>query len=331
MGIDQPFAHRQQQRAARGGDEAGLHQPRQRLGLAMAEAVIGVGRDQRLADGEEGDQRAHEVERGVDQRRQHAHRVGHPPSRRLGHDQHHRHRHRGEGGQPHQASRLDRHVGLRDTGSASPRDRPARRGGTPAGRAGGTAVLPELDQQRLQPEARPVRRPRHLADDMLGRDFRHALLQREAALQRPRLVGRPGADLAAAGAGGEIGVGLLGRGRRYRPFDAHLATQRLPVEQQRRLGLGQQVRALAAFSVGVEDEALGVVALQQHHAHRRRAVRPDRGHAHGRGIVGLAFGRFFVPFAEKRQRIRLFPNHDHNMRGCGRRDHRHLVPIAIPR
>src|SRR5882672_618354 len=137
------------------------------------------------------------------------------------------------------------------------------------------SILPELDQQRLYAIARPVRRPRHLADNMLGGDLRHALLQRKAALERPRLVRRPGADLAAAGAGGEIGIGLLGRGRRYRPFQAHLATQRFPVKQQCRLGLRQQVQALAAFSVGVEDEAVGIVALQEHHAQRRCAVRPD--------------------------------------------------------
>ena len=138
MGIDQALAHRQQQRAARSGDEAGLHQARQRLGLAMAEAVVGVGRDQRLADGEERHQRAHEVERGVDQRRQHAHRIGDPPRRQLGGDQDD-----ATAIEATVASRIRRWgsiaiVASGIEGAASSRARLARRGGIPAGRAGGT-------------------------------------------------------------------------------------------------------------------------------------------------------------------------------------------------
>ena len=59
------------------------------------------------------------------------------------------------------------------------------------------AVLPEFDQQRLQPETRPVRRSRHLADDVPGRKLRHPLLESKATLQRLRLIRGPGADLAA--------------------------------------------------------------------------------------------------------------------------------------
>src|SRR6266850_3974310 len=193
------------------------------------------------------------------------------------------------------------------------------------------AILPEFDQQRLQAETRPVRRPRHSTDDVPGRDRGDALFQGKPALQRARLVRGPGADLAAAIAGREIGVGLSGRNRRHRTFQADLPAQRLPVKQQRRLGMGLQVQALAAFRVGVDDETRGVVAFQEDHADRGRAVGPDRGEAHGRGIIRLALGRRLVPFAEKRQRIGLFPNHDHNMRGCGRPDHRHLVPIGYAR
>ena len=84
------------------------------------------------------------------------------------------------------------------------------------------AVLPELDQQRLQAEARPVRRPRHLADDVPGREFGDALLQREAALERPRLVRRPGADLAAARRGSRS------RRRPPRPWSAPPALRGAP-------------------------------------------------------------------------------------------------------
>ena len=40
------------QEQRRGGDEGALRQARQRLGLAMAEAMLGIGRGQRLADGD---------------------------------------------------------------------------------------------------------------------------------------------------------------------------------------------------------------------------------------------------------------------------------------
>src|SRR5262249_45083907 len=117
------------------------------------------------------------------------------------------------------------------------------------------AVLPELDQQRLHAEARPVGRPRHLADHILGGHRRDALFQRKAAFQRSRLVGRPGADLAAARSRCEVGVGLLRHDLRDRPFEANLAPQRLPVKQQRSLGVRVQLLALAAVAVRIENEA----------------------------------------------------------------------------
>src|SRR4029450_783187 len=49
-------------------------------------------------------------------------------------------------------------------------------------------VLPELDAHGFQAEARPMRRPRHLADDVPRRILGDALFQGEPAFQRPRLV-----------------------------------------------------------------------------------------------------------------------------------------------
>ena len=69
-------------------------------------------------------------------------------------------------------------------------------------------VLPELDRDRRDAEARPVGRARHVADGIFGRVDRHRLFQREAAFQRARLLARPGADAAVAGAALEIGVRL---------------------------------------------------------------------------------------------------------------------------
>ena len=104
--MQEAIDHRQHQAARRGGDESGLGHAGQRLGLAMAEAVPLVGRNQRLANGEESDQRAHQVECTVDQRRQHRHRVGDQPGCALGRHQDDRDRDRGHAGQSHQPAGL---------------------------------------------------------------------------------------------------------------------------------------------------------------------------------------------------------------------------------
>jgi hypothetical protein len=63
--------------------------------------------------------------------------------------------------------------------------------------------------------------------------------------------------------------------------------------------MGQQVLALAALMVGVEDEARRVEALEEDHAHGRRAVRSHGGQAERRRIVGFALVGFGVPRGEK--------------------------------
>src|SRR4029077_5272227 len=69
------------------------------------------------------------------------------------------------------------------------------------------AVVPEFHAQRRDAPAAPARRPRHLADHMLGGDQRNRLLEGKAALQRLRLLARPGADLRLLWPCREIGVG----------------------------------------------------------------------------------------------------------------------------
>src|SRR5262249_51702217 len=155
----------------------------------------------------------------------------------------------------------------------------------------------------------------HRADHVPGGEFRHPLLQCKAALQRPRLVRGPGADLAAARATGEVGVGFLRRRLFHRSFEPHLAAQRLPVEQQSALGMADQLLALGALMVGVKAEARPVEPLEHPHAQRGRAVRPHRRQAHGRRIVGLALFGLGVPFAEQFERIGLLANHEPQYEG----------------
>src|SRR5437879_13901648 len=58
--------------------------------------------------------------------------------------------------------------------------------------------MPELDCDRHDAEAGPVRRPRHRPVPIAHIDLRHAPLQLGPALQKTRLIGRPGADLAVS-------------------------------------------------------------------------------------------------------------------------------------
>src|SRR5262249_37715582 len=118
-------------------------------------------------------------------------------------------------------------------------------------------------------------------------ELRHPSLELEAALQRPGLLRGPGADLAGLGAAVEIGVGFGVGDALDLALDPHLAPQRLPMEAESRLLLAADLSTLPALILGVEDEALVVMALQQHHADRRHPVGADSRQGHGIGIVGL--------------------------------------------
>ena len=118
-----------------------------------------------------------------------------------------------------------------------------------------------------------------------------APLEGLARVQRLRLLRRPRAELAAARARGEVGVGLGVADDLDRALDPHLhaVAHARPVEQQRRMRIGLQFAALAAVEVGVEDEAARVEGLEQHGARRRPRVERGGGDRH-RGAVGFAGG-----------------------------------------
>src|SRR5215218_2335242 len=116
-------------------------------------------------------------------------------------------------------------------------------------------VLPELDGHRRDAETRPIGRTRHLADGVFGRVHGHGLLQGEAALERARLLARPGADTAVAGAALEIGVRLGVAHLGHRAAGAYLPAEALPVHDERSLRVRGEFLALGGFDVGVEHEA----------------------------------------------------------------------------
>src|SRR5947207_10232940 len=83
-------------------------------------------------------------------------------------------------------------------------------------------VVPELHRDRHDTVAGPVRRARHGTERIFRGVERDRLLEGEPAFQRARLLARPGADLRAPRAGGEVGVGLFGRHAFDQAADADL-------------------------------------------------------------------------------------------------------------
>src|SRR5438105_4960169 len=91
--------------------------------------------------------------------------------------------------------------------------------------------LPEFDAVRNDPVAAPLRRSWHfLAEAVLGlgeAGFEHTTIGQNFALRRG-----PGAEPACHRPGREIGVGLRGLDFLRATFDANLAFQLDPMEQQ---------------------------------------------------------------------------------------------------
>ena len=129
--------------------------------------------------------------------------------------------------------------------------------------------FPELDRARDDAESGPVRRPRHGHARESRLDLGDARLEIARVLDRPALLRRPRADLAAARARREVRV-RLGVAHRLRgALDAHLHLERLPVEAQRGALRRQQLAPLSALVVRVEDEAALVDVLEQDDANAR--------------------------------------------------------------
>ena len=157
---------RQAMPARRDGDQHDLDQRGQRLGLAVAEAMVVVGGQRRDAHPEERDQAGDEVERGVGEAAEHRHRAGRPRRPALEPEQEQtatatlasaaRVAQRRALGLLCRGTRLTGRAGLR-----SSRRRRAVNSRRSWSRCG--AVGPELDPLGDQPEAGPVRRARHVA------------------------------------------------------------------------------------------------------------------------------------------------------------------------
>jgi hypothetical protein len=147
-----------------------------------------------------------------------------------------------------------------------------------------------------------MRRARRVLAVALG----HGLLarfERRAAVDHRALFGRPRTDARAERARREIAVAFVGAGFLDPAFDAHLALELDPVEQQRRVRMGGEVAALAAFVIGKEDEPAFVDTLDEHDSGRRPAVRADGGERHRVGLGELGGERLLEPAIELCERV----------------------------
>src|ERR1035437_9641603 len=116
-------------------------------------------------------------------------------------------------------------------------------------------VQPELVAERLQPVPAPPGGTEHGLALQRVLELTESLVELVSTVDRPALGRFHCPQLTGPRAALEIPVGRRLFASLYGPFEADLTPQRLPVKQQRRLGVGRQFPSLATVVVAVEDEA----------------------------------------------------------------------------
>src|SRR5690606_1533190 len=128
----------------------------------------------------------------------------------------------------------------------------------------GRTPLPELHTVRHHAVATPVRGPLWVVTQILG-EFGIACLECFAA-DRLALRRHPGSDARTQGAAAIVFVRLFRAGLLDTAFDAHLALERLPEEEQRGARVTGEFQTFTGLVVGEEDEAALIEAFEQHDA-----------------------------------------------------------------
>ncbi|SLH79143.1 Uncharacterised protein [Mycobacteroides abscessus subsp. abscessus] len=164
--------------------------------------------------------------------------------------------------------------------------------------------LPELHLLRPQQITTPVRRHRDLVDPgEPGGDLGQRPVQRCAGVDRPRLLGGPGAELGVARPGAPVDRGLLGRGPLDRSAQVHLPAQRGPDEGGRGIGHRGQLGALRRVVVRVKSHTLGREPFTQYGSGRGpgHPVHHRDGRQHHRvGLGDVDRGGLLDPVAQQR-------------------------------
>ncbi len=139
------------------------------------------------------------------------------------------------------------------------------------------------------------RRTRHGANRKFRSLDRDRFFKCETALERLRLLARPGADLRAARTCCKISVSLRVTHMLDRTADAHLPPQRLPVERRSGQRPAFQFSALLAVVIGQKTNPPSSIPFEQDHPDIRHAVRLNRCERHRVRIGGFVAGRFRKP------------------------------------
>src|SRR5919204_3220393 len=134
------------------------------------------------------------------------------------------------------------------------------------------AVLPELVRLGCEAEAAPSVRQWYVATVEVALELRVPVDQLAAVGEHSALPRRERRQLRGTRPRVEVRVALFSRNALDGSFDSHLASERIPVEEQCRARVASELVTLPALVTGVEDEAVGVESLQEHHAHGRSAV-----------------------------------------------------------
>ena len=161
------------------------------------------------------------------------------------------------------------------------------------------AILPEFNPVRIDSVARPMGRARNWLVLKSRCHLGEARFKDIPRRERAGLVRCPGAELGIPTARREIGVGRLVVDAQHFSLDANLSPQGFPMEQQScKAALGNLAR-LVAFLVCIENEAIGTVALQQHHSYRGLSICIGSGQRHCIGVVEFFFSRLCKPEIEQ--------------------------------
>ena len=165
-------------------------------------------------------------------------------------------------------------------------------------------MLPELIGPGSDPPASPPRWPGHDLIGELCSSGGHLGIEGGSSFDGLTLMGGVGADLARPVAAGVVLIGLFVAGPGDGSLDTDLAAQGLPVEEQRRLGVGVQIVTLTAVVVRVEHKAVLPPRLEEDHPDGRTPS--GVGGSQGHGFGGLDDSRgLFVPPSELHQRITI--------------------------
>ena len=123
-------------------------------------------------------------------------------------------------------------------------------------------------------EARPARRARHVVAARTCAACRRSGARRSRGRQAVATGPRPRRRARFPAAAAEIGVGLGVADLLDAALDPHLAAERLPVEDsRRRMGLARSSLPLRLSRWVKKTNPRGSWRLQQHHPHRRAALR----------------------------------------------------------